>query len=152
MSFENSVGVCTGRSTSDAGGYGTGKFCQGGRDRRRRIAGNRTGCGDSHTESQPTPSDTPHPSVTPTQPVRTPAATAAPTETPRNYVLVSPKAKYGKSSQKGIHYKRVKGKKVYKITAYVTDPLTLTMSQQTVYSVYGAGSKKSLEKESDHGK
>ncbi len=97
--------------------------------------------GTATPSPSPTPSDTPHPSVTPTQPVRTPAATAAPTETPRNYVLVSPKAKYGKSSQKGIHYKRVKGKKVYKITAYVTDPLTLTMSQQTVYSVYGAGSK-----------
>lgn len=97
--------------------------------------------GTATSSPSPTPSGTPHPSVTPTQPVRTPAATAAPTETPRNYVLVSPKAKYGKSSQKGIHYKRVKGKKVYKITAYVTDPLTLTMSQQTVYSVYGAGSK-----------
>ena len=97
--------------------------------------------GTATPSPSPTPSDTPHPSVTPTQPARTPAATAAPTETPRNYVLVSPKAKYGKSSQKGIHYKRVKGKKVYKITAYMTDPLTLTMSQQTVYSVYGAGSK-----------
>ncbi len=84
-----------------------------------------------------TPSDE-SPSAAPTE-----SPTASPVPTPRSYVLTSPGAKYKKGGQKGIRYKRVKGKKIYHITSYATDTVTLAMSQPSSFKVYG-GTKKQV--------
>ena len=53
----------------------------------------------------------PTPIAEPT-PYVTPVPVATPTPAPNKYVLQNPSAKYKKDSQTGIHYKKVKGKKV----------------------------------------
>ena len=84
---------------------------------------------------------TEEPTSTPTeQPTVEPTATPFPAE----YALVAPKAKYEKSSQKGIKYHKVKGKKIYSITSYVTDTVSLRMSHDTEYTEYGGASKKEV--------
>ena len=101
------------------------------------------------------PSDEPEPTNVPVQPTVVPTPTKAPaqptlqptnTPAPAVYKLTSPKAKYSKGGQTGIKYRKIKGKKVYKITTYATDVVTLTMSHPTKFSVYGGGSKKEVTK------
>ncbi len=94
-------------------------------------------------EGEPTTTPTATPVVT-DSPTTTPTATPAPTQ--GAYTLKSPKAKYKKSRQKGIHYHKVKGQKVYQITSYTTDTVELTMSHNTTYSVYGGASKKEIKR------
>lgn len=106
------------------------------------------------------PSDTPEPVSTPTptppaatsQPIQTvpPAQTAVPTQTatpkPERFVLMNKEAKYAKGGQTGIHYHKVKGKKIYHIQSYTTDSVQLTMSHPATFSIYGGGSKKEVKK------
>lgn len=94
------------------------------------------------TKTPVQPTSVPTPTKTPAQPTAVPAKTPAPAA----YVLTSPKAKYSKGGQTGIQYHKVKGKKVYKITTYATDSVTLSMSHPTTFSVYGGGSKKEVTK------
>lgn len=93
------------------------------------------------------PTAVPTPTRTPVQPTAVPTPTKTPTQTPSPaaYKLTSPKAKYSKGGQAGIKYHRIKGKKVYKITTYATDSVTLSMSHPTTFSVYGGGSKKEVK-------
>ncbi len=92
----------------------------------------------------PVPVQTPIPVQTPSS---TPAATAKPTPTPDYgaYKLLTPQAKYYKGGQKGIHYKKAKGK-VYHILSYTTDSVKLSMSHGTEFSVYGGKNKKMVKK------
>ncbi len=107
------------------------------------------------------PSDTPDPVSTPTpaptaaatpQPIQTmpPVQTAAPTQTaapkPAKFVLMNKEAKYAKGGQTGIHYHKVKGKKIYHMQSYTTDSVQLTMSHPATFSIYGGGSKKEVKK------
>lgn len=104
----------------------------------------------------PTESTAPTESVAPTEsaeptatvkPTTHPTAkpTVKPTPKPKAYVLLSPKATYKKGKQKGIHYKKVKGKKVYHISSYTTDTVTLSMSQASTFRVYGGGSAREVK-------
>lgn len=86
----------------------------------------------------------PTPIAEPT-PYVTPVPVATPTPAPNKYVLQNPSAKYKKDSQTGIHYKKVKGKKVYHITSYTTDSVKLVMSHASIFTVYGGGSKKEVK-------
>ena len=104
-----------------------------------RAAGSASGGAVEPTQT-PAPTATPIPTNQPAQP------TAVPTPTAGAYKLTSPKAKYSKGGQTGIKYHKIKGKKVYKITTYATDSVTLTMSHPTTFSVYGGGSKKEVTK------
>ncbi len=95
---------------------------------------------------------TEEPAVTPTVTPK-PTVTATPTPKPKSYVMISPKGKnsalkvrYKKGKLKGIHYHKIKGKKVYRLTSYVTDTIILKMSQKTKFEVYGGGSKKEVKK------
>lgn len=90
--------------------------------------------------SEPEPTVQP-PATTPEQ-----TATPKPTPDPGKYTLLNPRAKYKKGSLTGIHYHRVKGKKVYRITAYATDPVKLEMSQPSRFEVYGGRNKKEVKK------
>lgn len=99
-------------------------------------------------EPAQTPAPTAMPTATPVptnQPAQ-PTPTAVPTPATGAYKLTSPKAKYSKGGQTGIKYHKIKGKKVYKITTYATDSVTLAMSHPTTFSVYGGGSKKEVTK------
>lgn len=90
-------------------------------------------------ESQPgvnTPTEVPTP-----EPTVTPEPTKA-----ADYVLVKPAARYKKGGQKGIRYQKVKGKKVYQITSYTTDTVSLSMSHATIYSIYGGESRKEVKR------
>ncbi len=62
------------------------------------------------------------------------------------YELVSPHAKYYKGGTKGIHYRKIKGKKVYHLYSYTTDSVKLVMSQASTFEVYGGASKKEVKK------
>lgn len=95
-----------------------------------------------------TPTPVPQVTPSPTPQVTPPAATPSPTPTPvpKQYVLKSPSARYKKGGQTGIHYHKVKGKKVYHITSYTTDTVQLTMSHPSTFSIYGGGSKKEVKK------
>ena len=101
---------------------------------------------------EPTPEPTVEPTVEPTaEPTEEPEPTVTPqpAETPKpveKYELVSPHAKYYKGGMKGIHYRRVKGKKVYHLYSYTTDSVKLVMSQASVFEVYGGTSKKEVKK------
>ena len=91
---------------------------------------------------EPTPEPTEEPTAEPT-------AASQPNETPKpveKYELVSPHAKYYKGGMKGIHYRRVKGKKVYHLYSYTTDSVKLVMSQASTFEVYGGASKKEVKK------
>ena len=101
----------------------------------------------------PAPTTSPSSTVTPVptaEPGVTPAVTASPkpTATPntKKYTLYSPKARYKKGKLEGIHYHQVKSKKVYRLTSYVTDEISLKMSQSSKFEIYGAGSKKQIKK------
>lgn len=98
----------------------------------------------------PEPTLSPAPSSKPTVrpiPPAAPTPTVKPTPTPgKKYELTSPKAKYSKGGQTGIHYHKVKGKKIYHIVSYTTDTVKLTMSHASVFSVYGGGSKSEVKK------
>lgn len=94
----------------------------------------------------PVPDQTEDPVEEPTE-----VPTAVPTEVPTpeptviaGYVLTGPKAGYYKGGQKGIRYHKVSGKKIYHITSYATDTVSLKMSHASTYSVYGGGSKKEV--------
>lgn len=83
------------------------------------------------------------------EPILTPEPTAVPTPQPTpttQYVLQSPKAKYKKGGQTGIHYRKISGRKVYHLNSYTTDSVQLVMSHASTYSVYGGGSKKEIKK------
>lgn len=71
-----------------------------------------------------------------------------PTETPvpTAYELLNKDARYKKGGQTGIHYKKVKGKKVYQIKSYTTDSVALEMSHPSTFRIYGGGSKKEVKK------
>lgn len=99
-------------------------------------------------EETAVPDPSPSPSQTPdiTPPAATLEPTPSPTPVPDKYVLTSPGAKYGQGGQTGIHYHRVRGKKIYHISSYTTDTVRLTMSQPSLYSVYGGGSRKEVKK------
>lgn len=93
------------------------------------------------------------PSPVPEEPIEEPTAvpTEVPTEYPTpeptvtaRYVLTGPKARYYKGGQKGIRYHKISGKKIYHITSYATDTVSLKMSHASTYSVYGGGSKKEV--------
>lgn len=88
-------------------------------------------------EPTATVSPTVHPTAKPT---------TKPTPKPKAYVLLSPKASYKKGKQKGIHYKKVKGKKVYHISSYTTDTVALSMSHASSYRVYGGGSAREVKR------
>ena len=69
---------------------------------------------------EPTPEPTEEPTAEPTEEPE-PTVMPQPAETPKpveKYELVSPHAKYYKGGMKGIHYRRVKGKKVYHLYSY----------------------------------
>lgn len=83
---------------------------------------------------EPTPSPTEMP---------TPAPTPEPTVTTA-YVLTKPDARYYKGGQKGIRYHRITGKKIYHITSYTTDTVSLKMSHTSSYRIYGGKSKKEV--------
>lgn len=96
------------------------------------------------------PEPTQNPSVTPgdgqTDEV-TPAPTWEPTPVPTMttaYVLTKPDARYYKGGQKGIRYHRITGKKIYHITSYTTDTVSLKMSHASSYQIYGGRSKKDV--------
>lgn len=93
-----------------------------------------------------TPTPVPQTTPTPTPSVTPPVVTPAPTPVQKQYVLKSPAAKYKKGGQTGIHYHKVKGKKVYHISSYTTDTVQLTMSHPSTFSIYGGGSKKEVKK------
>ncbi len=76
-------------------------------------------------------------------PTSVPTSTPAPTAVAK-YVLTGPDARYYKGGQKGIHYKKISGMKVYHITSYVTDRVSLKMSHASTYQIYGGGSKKEV--------
>lgn len=92
--------------------------------------------GEVEPQATDTPAETPEP---------TPAVTPEPVTT-APYVLVNPAARYKKGGQKGIRYHRVKGKKVYQITSYTTDTVSLSMSHAASYRVYGGGSRRELKR------
>lgn len=97
---------------------------------------------------EPTPEPTVEPTAEPTEEPE-PTVTPQPAETPKpveKYELVSPHAKYYKGGMKGIHYRRVKGKKVYHLYSYTTDSVKLVMSQASAFEVYGGTSKKEVKK------
>ena len=74
---------------------------------------------------EPTPEPTVEPTAEPTEEPE-PTVTPQPAETPKpveKYELVSPHAKYYKGGMKGIHYRRVKGKKVYHLYEKVSRPI-----------------------------
>lgn len=81
-------------------------------------------------------------------PMDTSTPTAIPTETPvpTAYELLNKDARYKKGGQTGIHYKKVKGKKVYQIRSYTTDSVALEMSHPSTFRIYGGGSKKEVKK------
>lgn len=92
-------------------------------------------------ETPETPSESAMPSVT-----GLPTATPAPTEPPVKYSLLNKDARYKKGAQTGIHYKKVKGKKLYHLKSYTTDTVTLHMSHPSSFRVYGGKSKKEVKK------
>lgn len=95
-----------------------------------------------HEQEQP--EEKPEPTIRPTPEVtEAPVITEAPVQVDR-YVLQHPKAKYKKGNQTGIHYHKVKGKKVYYIDSYTTDTVPLVMTHASTYCVYGGTSKKEV--------
>ena len=97
-----------------------------------------------HEQEQP--EEEPEPTIRPTPEVtEAPEITEAPVQVDR-YVLQHPKAKYKKGNQTGIHYHKVKGKKVYYIDSYTTDTVSLIMTHDSTYCVYGGASKKEVRK------
>lgn len=111
----------------------------------------------SYEGAQPSliPSETQAPSGTPTSSqTPTPSGTALPSETalptdtpaPEEYKLLNKGVPYKKGGQTGIHYKKVKGKKVYQIKSYTTDSVALDMSHPSTFRIYGGGSKKEVKK------
>lgn len=84
------------------------------------------------------PEETPEPTEQPIiEPTPTPVTTDA-------YVLTKPNAKFYKGGQKGIHYHKISGKKIYHITSYTTDTVSLKMSHASSYRIYGGKSKKDV--------
>lgn len=76
-----------------------------------------------------------------------PSPTPEMTQNPaKPYELLNKNAIYKKGGQRGIHYKKVKGKKVYQIKSYTTDTVTLSMSHPSTYRIYGGASKKEVRK------
>lgn len=104
-----------------------------------------TGQPESEETPAPTPTDepTPEPTDGPAAVDPTPEPTPEPTEL-EPYVLTKPDARYSKGGQKGIRYHRVSGRKIYRITSYTTDTVTLKMSHATAYRIHGGGSKKEV--------
>ena len=108
--------------------------------------------GDSgKTEETGEPEATEEPAVTEEpeespMPTATPVDTPMPTAVPEGYVLTNEGAKYYKGGQTGIHYQKVKGKKIYHIVSYTTDTVQLSMSHKSTFTVYGGGSKKEVRK------
>lgn len=100
-------------------------------------------------EATPTPTagQTPNATAAPTT-KPTPAVTPSPSPAPdhEKYTLINPGAKYAKGGQTGIHYRKIKGKKLYHMDSYTTDTVQLTMSQPSTFSIYGGGSKKEVQK------
>ncbi len=105
-------------------------------------------------EETPSPSPAPDHTASP-PPVQTPGGepeppepTAVPTQKPVNgkFVLTNKGASYAKGGQTGIHYRKVKGKKIYHIKSYTTDKVQLSMSQPASFSIYGGGSRKEVKK------
>lgn len=97
---------------------------------------------------EPTPEPTEEPTAEPTEEPE-PTVAPQPNETPKpvkKYELVSPHAKYYKGGMKGIHYRKVKGEKVYHLYSYTTDSVKLVMSQASTFEVYGGASKKEVKK------
>ena len=97
---------------------------------------------------EPTPEPTEEPTEGPTEEPE-PTAFPQPAETPKTvekYELISPHAKYYKGGTKGIHYRKVKGKKVYHLYSYTTDSVKLIMSQASTFEIYGGASKKEVKK------
>lgn len=97
---------------------------------------------------QPDQAESPAPDQ-PVPPVDEPTAVPTAIQTPEptvaaSYILTGPKAKYCKGGQKGIRYHKISGKKIYHITSYATDTVSLKMSHATTYSVYGGGRKKEV--------
>lgn len=91
------------------------------------------------------PVRTPVPLQTSVPTVR-PTVSPAPTAAPGKYVLLNKEAKYRTGGQTGIHYHKVKGKKVYHIVSYTTDTVKLSMSHESTFSIYGGASKKEVKK------
>lgn len=111
------------------------------------------GAGGRETAEQPVATGAPDASGMPEPtesavPVQSPLPTvsAMPTQPPERYMLTSPKARFYKGGQTGIHYKKVKGKKVYHIRTYTTDSVSLSMSHPSRFRIYGGGSKKEVKK------
>lgn len=75
-------------------------------------------------------------------------STAIPTETPipAAYELLNKDAPYKKGGQAGIHYKKIKGEKVYQLKSYTTDSVALEMSHPSTFRIYGGKSKKEVKK------
>lgn len=97
-----------------------------------------------------TPSAAPSPTLEPTaEPTATPTPTIKPTETPQKeqtgYRLLNEGVKYQKGGQKGISYRKVKGKKVYQLESYTTDTVTLVMSEPSTFEIYGGKNKKEVK-------
>lgn len=96
---------------------------------------------------EPTPAPTAKPQASPLpgatpQPWEKPDSTPVPTPTPKEYVLRNKEATYKKGGQTGIHYHKIKNKKIYHMVSYTTDTVRLSMSHKSSYQIYGAGSKK----------
>lgn len=69
-----------------------------------------------------------------------------PTTAPPRYELLTPKASYKKGAQTGIHYKKVKNRKIYHLKSYTVDTVTLKMSHPSTFRIYGGKSKKEVKK------
>lgn len=91
-----------------------------------------------HEQEQGQPTEEPAPALQ-----QEPEVTETPMPSDR-YVLQYPKAKYKKGNQPGIHYHKIKGKKVYHINSYTTDTVPLVMTHASTYCVYGGTSKKEV--------
>lgn len=74
------------------------------------------------------------------------AVSPEPTAMPKAYILQNKGAGYHKGGQKGIGWRRIKGKKIYHLRGYTTDPVVLSMSHPSVFRIYGAGTKKEIRK------
>lgn len=97
----------------------------------------------------PAPDQTPLPTGQPPgEEPEPPEPTVVPTQKPVNgkFVLTNKGADYSRGGQTGIHYRKVKGKKIYHIKSYTTDKVQLSMSQPASFSIYGGGSRKEVNK------
>lgn len=104
----------------------------------------------SEFSGEPTAEPTVEPTMEPTsEPAAEPTTepTNVPTPVPTvvaKYQLTRTDARYYKGGQKGIHYKKISGKKIYHITSYTTDTVSLKMSHASTYRIYGGRSKKEV--------